>query len=375
MKQKILFVYYQNIKQGGISKSISHLTENLVNNGFDVTILFLMEEHDDFFPIDKRVNKIYIDAFNTPYFKRTHQLNTKGILKGKVRKLVNYGYDYGSYQVLTNWINANHQNYDKIITCWYKLSTYLSYTEAAKKTIAWEHISHTIGGLIFFNLLRKRYKKLYGIITLTDDSKKFYENLHQNVYKIPNIIGDRFENFQLDTQKKENIILLASRLDPEKNVKEFIEIIKEVNLPSDWQVQIAGAGFITEEVKEHAKSLNCNNIQFLGVVSSDKMLELYSKTKIFCMTSLKEGLPTTLIEAVFCGNALISYDCPTGPSEIVNDQNGFLVPLRDKQVFKEKLDFLVKNSLELEQLMQSAHIDAKRWSKNEILKKWEQILK
>lgn len=92
------------------------------------------------------------------------------------------------------------------------------------------------------------------------------------------------------------------------------------------------------------------------------------------MTSLGEGLPTTLIEAIFCGNALVSYDCPTGPSEIVNEENGFLVPLRDKQMFKEKLDFLVKNPSDLAKLMQSAHIDANKWKKEIILEKWKFVL-
>lgn len=118
----------------------------------------------------------------------------------------------------------------------------------------------------------------------------------------------------------------------------------------------------------------CDNIQFLGSVPPEQMLELYTKSKIFCMTSLDEGLPTTLIEAIFCGNVIISYDCPTGPSEIANKYNGFLIPLRNKQMFKEKLDYLVKNPSELALLMQSAHIDANKWRKNAVLKKWKAVL-
>ena len=374
MKKKILFVYYQNIKQGGISKSISHLTKNLVDEGYDVTILFLVREHTDFFPIDIRVNKIYIDSFKTSHFKRAHNLNKKSFFKGKLRKFVNYSYDYGSYQVLKQWINENHHQFDEIITCWYKLSTYLTYTEAAPKTIAWEHIDHRVGGLVFLNLLRKRYSRLKGIIALTEESKIFYEKIHGNVFKISNIVGDQYENFEFNLAKKDNTILLASRLDPEKNVKEFINIIQEVDLPKDWKVMIAGTGFIADEVQAHAERLKCDNIQFLGAIASEKMLELYTKSKIFCMTSLGEGLPTTLIEAIFCGNALVSYDCPTGPSEIVNEENGFLVPLRDKQMFKEKLDFLVKNPSDLAKLMQSAHIDANKWKKEIILEKWKFVL-
>lgn len=191
--------------------------------------------------------------FDTSYFKRAQNFNKKSFLKGKLKEFINYSYDYGSYMVLTGWINKNHHQFDEIITCWYKLSTYLTYTETASKTIAWEHIDHRIGGILYFNLLRKRYKKLKGIISLTGESKKFYEKIHNKVFKISNIVGDQYENFEYDKSKKDNIILLASRLDPEKNVKEFIDIISEVNFPNDWKVIIAGTGFIACEVENHAK--------------------------------------------------------------------------------------------------------------------------
>jgi glycosyltransferase involved in cell wall biosynthesis len=283
-------------------------------------------------------------------------------------------YDYGAFLLLKSWIKNYGKEYDEIVSCWYKLSTYLTFTDAANKTTAWEHISYKTGGLIYFKLLRHRYKKLKRIVCLTDGSLDYYTALNPNSVKIPNIIGDQFENYNFNRESKENNILLASRLDPEKNVKDFLEIIKDAELPENWTVTIAGTGIESEILKKQAKNLELYNVVFLGSVPSEKMFELFQISKIFCMTSLAEGLPTTLIEAMFCGNVLISYDCPTGPSEIINGKNGFLIPLMDKKMFKEKLMYLVNKPEALNRTMEMSFEEAKKWGKQEIIEKWTKLL-
>lgn len=372
--KKILFIYYQNIKEGGVAKSIANITRNLIDEGFDVTILFLSRIHQDFFPIDDRVKKIYIDSFETPYFRNAHRINKKTILKNKISKFVYYSYDYGCYKVLKAWIDENHKDYDRIITCWYKLSIYLTYTAVAHKTIAWDHTDHRVGGIIYYHLLRKRYSRLAGMICLTASSLHYYSKIHSNVIKIPNVIDPCYEDFKLVLDNKINNILIVGRLEQEKNVKEFIDIIKEAELPEEWSVTVVGGGHEAKEIEVYSKHLGLKNVRFLGQVSSDEVADLLKKSKILCMTSLREGLPTILIEGMFCGNALISYDCQTGPSEIITVNNGFLIPLRNKQTFREKLIYLINNPILLYNLMASSYKESDKWRKTEIIKKWKYIL-
>ena len=105
-----------------------------------------------------------------------------------------------------------------------------------------------------------------------------------------------------------------------------------------------------------------------------QILAVLLKSKIFAFTSLKEGLPTVLIEAMFCGNVLVSYDCNYGPSDIITEKNGFLIPLHDQKKFCEKLELLTSNSNLINNLMLSSFEESKAWKKNEILKKWNIIL-
>lgn len=93
------------------------------------------------------------------------------------------------------------------------------------------------------------------------------------------------------------------------------------------------------------------------------------------MTSLFEGLPTTLIEAMFCGNVLLSYDCPTGPAEIITENNGFLIPLKDKPAFRTILQTLIDDPFLLEGLIKKSHKEADKWKKSEIIDKWKLLLR
>ncbi|WP_312510908.1 glycosyltransferase [Chryseobacterium culicis] len=374
-RKKILFIYYQNTKPGGIARVLSQLTAELAELNYDIEILFLLEAHQDFYPIHSKVKKHYINAFGDKYSRFGTSIYKKYNKIPKIYTVYSYLYDFGTYRVLNQWINENHQNYDIIVSCWYKISSMLAVnSKVSKKTIAWEHTNYQIGGFLYYNILRKYYKKLHAIVALTQASLDHYKKINPNAVIISNIIGDNYENVDLDIEKKENIICTVGRLHPEKNIAEFIDIIKECNIGQDWKIIIAGNGSQMALLKEQTQKLGLDNIEFLGDIPQEEILELYKKSKIFCMTSLNEGLPTVLIEAMFCGNALIAYDCPTGPSEIINAFNGYLIKMRDKENYIIKLKHLINNSHELTELMISSKTESEKWSKEKIIPQWEKIL-
>jgi GalNAc-alpha-(1->4)-GalNAc-alpha-(1->3)-diNAcBac-PP-undecaprenol alpha-1,4-N-acetyl-D-galactosaminyltransferase len=71
---------------------------------------------------------------------------------------------------------------------------------------------------------------------------------------------------------------------------------------------------------------------------------MYNTSKIFGFSSLYEGFPNALIEAMHFGLPCISTDCPTGPSELIaNGINGYLIPLNGEKAMAEKLNYLMGN--------------------------------
>ena len=375
MEKKLLFIYYQNIKAGGVAKVLANLVNELVNEGYEIDILFLMAEHEDFYPLDSRIKKHYVDSFS--YWTWRICIFNKKRLRfiPKLQTINDHIYQLGVTLLMNKWLKENHNKYDNIISCWYKLSCTLALNKnVASKTIAWEHISHQVGGLLY-NKLKLKYKNLSKVICLNQDDFSYYRPINPKSTIIGNMMDSSIESQSfIPDQYKDNLITMIARLDEEKNVLEFLEIIKEAKLTKDWQIKIIGDGTQMSVLKNYIGKNSLANVSLLGQLNSDQVKDILSKSKISCLTSLREGFGVVLIEAMFSSNALIAYDCPSGPSEIVNEKNGFLIPLRDKEEFKTKLKYLINNPFFLEGIMKTSFEESNRWKKESIIEKWKTIL-
>ena len=375
MKRKILFVYYQNIKAGGVAKVVVNLANELVNEGYEVDILFLMAEHEDFYPLDIRVKKHYVDSFAFWTFK-VCKFN-KNYLRfiPKLNNINAYIYQLGVTILMNNWLKQNQMKYDKIISCWYKLSCALAANKKVNhKTIAWEHTSHKVGGA-FWDRLKPYYKNFQKVICLNKDDGDFFKSINPQTFIIGNMMDSHIENQDfVPAEEKDNLITMIARLDGDKNVSEFLEIIREAGLPPDWEVNIIGDGPEMPVLKKYVDENSLSNVSLLGQLDSDSVRSVISRSKINCLTSLKEGFGVVLVEAMFSSNALLAYDCPSGPAEIVNEKNGFLIPLRNKNEFKDKLKFLIQHPAILTDLMRSSYSESRHWKKNRIMAQWDFVL-
>ena len=75
-----------------------------------------------------------------------------------------------------------------------------------------------------------------------------------------------------------------------------------------------------------------------------KPAAMISKAQIFAFTSQSEGFPNVLIEALSFALPCVAFDCVAGPSDIIEDnQNGFLIPLLDTEMFQKKLALLMSD--------------------------------
>ncbi len=375
--KKLLFIYYKLNLPGGIARVLTNLANELVDE-YEVSILILVKDKTSFYHLDERVKIISVDSYqHWAFTKGCVGMNRYFSWLPKKNSIKGYLYDFGAYQTLNQWLKENHRDYDTIITCQYKLSIGLAQNlELAKKTIAWEHNPYNSGGIIFNRLRVKFFKNLKKVVAINVPGKKYYLSIKANTCQIYNLMSHDYENIKnLELHKKKNLIVLVANLAPEKNIIEFLQIIKDTNLYPDWQVQIMGNGkefnYLADYIENHKLE---NKVKMLGAGSGDDVLNLITKSKITCLTSVNEALPTVLIESMMCGNALISYDCNYGPSDIINKNNGFLIPLHDKKMFQEKLEYLTQNPIVLESLMKSSFEESKKWKKEKMINQWIEIL-
>ena len=83
-----------------------------------------------------------------------------------------------------------------------------------------------------------------------------------------------------------------------------------------------------------------------------------------------------MLEALACSTPIISYDCPTGPRNIIdNNINGFLIDDKNRQMFAQQLKLLIDNNNLRNQLSVNAKESSKKFDKQIIMQQWESLFK
>ena len=98
---------------------------------------------------------------------------------------------------------------------------------------------------------------------------------------------------------------------------------------------------------------------------------LFRSASIFALTSDYEGFGLVLVEAMTCNLPVISFDCPHGPKNIINNNiDGFLIGEYDEEEYAKKLLNLIKNK-DMRILMgNNAKNSANKFSMDKIMNKW-----
>ena len=169
-------------------------------------------------------------------------------------------------------------------------------------------------------------------------------------------------------RRKEFRILLASRLTRRKGFKYAIEAFaKLVKKYPQITMRIAGGdGNATKELKEQVQKLKLEDkIEFTGLYSKDESAEIYNWADVFVMPSLNEGMSNNLLEALASGLPVLMTSTG-GAEELVQDeQNGYLIKMKDIDSIVEKLEILIKNPQKCDEFGQASRKIAEdmSWSK------------
>ena len=146
--------------------------------------------------------------------------------------------------------------------------------------------------------------------------------------------------------------------------KNFSYLISEFKNSKNYlEIDIVGNGPEKDELSAQAKKQNVK-LNLLGNYENDELLKLYQKYKFFISTSLFEGNPKSLLEAMGSGCVVISSNIDNHNEIISDGKNGYLFEIKNSQLIN-KFDLVSQNDEVLSQVSKEAHFFIKeRFSLN-----------
>jgi len=249
------------------------------------------------------------------------------------------------------------------------------------------------GNLHYLNYAIKffyRLKAVNKIVTVSKDiqiiMQKFYGINKKKIMTIYN--GIELEKIRVLSQEKvleyqdlfynENLIkfITVGRLIELKGHKFLINAFSKVKCEiKNSKLIIIGEGPLKNNLKKQISTKNLNeDIILLGLRKNP--FKFMKKSTVFVLSSLKEALPTVLLEALACGLPIISTNCRTGPKEILDKgKYGLLANIKDEEDLAKKMIFLAKNTKLLNYYSKKSYERANAFDIYKIKNVWLNLLK
>lgn len=242
-------------------------------------------------------------------------------------------------------------------------------------TIGQEHMHLSAHPRAMMGALRRSYPKLDALAVLTESDAQDYERLlgtgRPRVVRLPNAARDLGPG-RADLEA--TTVLAAGRLNRQKGFDLLLRAFARIAPDHpEWRLRICGQGGDREELARLAAREGLAGIAELP--GPRDLGEEMAQASIFVLSSRSEGFPLVLLEAMSMGMAVVSFDCPTGPRDIVeNERNGLLVPARDVEALADAVARMMEDG-ELRRRCAAAALETvQEYTVDAVGRRWEALL-
>lgn len=355
---KILFLIGRINQIGGVERVTLDVINILKSAEHEVSVISYSKHFGDGFPELSNLDVVYLN-------KKPISIRYSFLKAGKLRKTVNE-------------INPDFIIYiDSVL--YLPLHPFIP---KKYKQIVWEHFNYTTTFGTRFRTWSRKYAAATAdacVLLSEADAAMWRKNCRcrAEIKVIPNPVREdvlAVSKERADSLlKRKKQILFVGRLARQKQVPELIEIwsLVEKNHPQ-WELVIVGDGNEKSLVEQKIKEYRLQRVKLIGKTAN--VSEYYKDSQIFVFTSAFEGFGLVLIEGLCFGLAEVSFNCPCGPDEIIEDgKNGFIIKDFNKIRFAEKLSELMGNDKMREEFSVRSKELSRKYLPENILPQWEKL--
>ncbi|NVH52663.1 glycosyltransferase [Photobacterium damselae subsp. damselae] len=357
--KRIVFYLPSLAPAGGIERVVTSIINNLCDS-FEITIL-TKDSEDSFYTINSKIKHDNLNSYISldmkskvrRFFSQLKMVYSSSIRLSKYLKENNFDYIYvthpiSHFELLLAGVNSNN-------------------------IIISEHGASNNYNSVYRLIRKLTYKKCKYYCVPTKYDCEYYNKLGFPVIYTPHYRPDlNYQQADLDSK----IVLNIGRFTDDKKQLRLLKIWNEIDssIRSGWILKIVGYGELLNDLENFIKDNKLSESVFL--LKPRKDIEFfYKNAAIFALSSRSEGFGMVLLEAAGFGLPLISFNCPSGPRDIINNNNGFLIENDSDELYRKNLIRMMEDRNMLETLSQGSKQLCLDWSNEKINEIWMKIFK
>jgi glycosyltransferase involved in cell wall biosynthesis len=338
---------------GGQERFVYNLSKHLVKLGHDVSII------TSNFP--KTIPLEQVDGCTVKRHVVQVRMLRNPISIGAIYQVLNEYDDYDvvhchnehAFSTMTTAVASKIDSFPLVLSCHGRLNFGVS----GKDRIT-QLYDRAIGSKIM--------NSVDALVFLSDIEKKFFEN-YQNIkkrtYSIPNAVDTEELKGSIDNANKSDlketllgnkdlmVVLFVGSISHRKGVPVLLNAVKPIVSEFGTNVVFAlvGSGDYEVEAKRFVKNNNIeHNVRFLGRISDEMLNKFYQCSDVFVLPSYSEGMPTSILEAMFYQIPVITTNLPSvadrfestailiTPGSVSELVNGISLVLKDLKAWDHK---------------------------------------
>ena len=363
-----ILIFINSLAGGGAERVSATLANFWARKNWEVTIVTLAQKSEDFYFLDSKIERISLNLAGDS----TNFLH--GLLQNVLRVLALRR----TIKQLRPQIVLSMMSTPNVLLAFASQRIDNLCTVGSERC----YPPHAPLGLVWSTLCKKMYGRLSAVVALTHECAQWIE-MHSSaacVRVIPNAAAwPLLDNVpiivpDLLCNPERKILLAVGRLNTVKNFEVLISVFSKIaDRYPDWDLVILGEGPERQVLEAIISDTALGSRIFVPGIAGN-VGEWYARADLFVMSSRSEGFPNALSEALAHGLPAVSFDCDTGPRDIIrHGVDGLLVPVGDALGLNDALERVMGNTNLRKQLAARATDARERFSIERIAGMWETL--
>lgn len=365
MTKRTLFIFTARLGIGGAERVASVMANYWAEQGWQVILLTQKEADQDFYSLHDQVIRIGMGLLNESKSLKAAILQNINRLR-LFRKLIR---QYKPSAIISFLPNSNVL----AIAASVGLKTPVIVSERSNPY-------QDALGPIWQKLRRFSYRYADGVVIQTTGSQAWAEAFipKEKIAIIPNPVWPSFPETpqeMLIPLPEGTLIFAMGRLSEEKGFDKLINAFAKVapKHPNAYLI-ILGEGYMRPALEALIEKQELQQRVLLpGKI--EKPHDIIAKGDIIALSSRFEGFPNALLEGMSLGLAALSFDCASGPGDLIeHGKSGLLIPPENVEALADGMDQLLSNPDQVKKMGEQASKVKQTFAISKIMQRWEKLI-